>query len=78
MVALGSVLQKWAITAVASGYWSSNSGGSLGHCDLSNVQIPLPDAQLAVLGKPNSSYPTAVGVAFGVQNYTCSQNNNFT
>ncbi|KAF9648750.1 hypothetical protein BDM02DRAFT_3085405, partial [Thelephora ganbajun] len=24
------------------------------------------------------SHPTAIGVAFGVQNYTCSKNNNFT
>jgi hypothetical protein len=74
MVALGSVLHNLAASAVASGYW----GTYVGHCDLSNVHIPLPDAQLAVLGQPNSSYPTAVGVAFGVQNYTCSQNNNFT
>lgn len=78
MVALGSVLNKWAISAVASGYSGSYNGGAVGHCDLSNVQIPLPDAQLAVLGKPSSNYPTAIGVAFGVQNYTCSKNNNFT
>ena len=77
MVAVGSVLHKWAISAVASGYWGSYSG-QVGHCDLSGVDIPLPDAQLAVLGQPNSSYPTAIGVAFGVQNYTCSNNNNFT
>jgi len=78
MVALGAVLHKWALSAVASGYWGSGNQSYLGHCDLSNVQIPLPDAQLAVLGKPNSTYPTAIGVAFGVQNYTCSQSNNFT
>ena len=75
MVALGSVLNGWAISAIARGDWGSYS---VGHCDLSNVQLTLPDAQLAVLGKPNSSHPTAVGVAFGVQNYTCSTNNNFT
>jgi len=77
MVAVGSVLHKWAISAVASGYWGSYSG-QIANCDLSGVDIPLPDAQLAVLGQPNSSYPTAIGVAFGVQNYTCSNNNNFT
>jgi hypothetical protein len=75
MVALGSVLSGWAVSAIARGDWGSYS---VGHCDLSNVQLTLPDAQLAVLGKPNSSHPTAVGVAFGVQNYTCSTNNNFT
>ena len=77
MVAVGSVLHKWAISAVASGYWGSYSG-QIAICDLSGVDIPLPDAQLAVLGQPNSSYPTAIGVAFGVQNYTCSNDNIFT
>lgn len=75
MVAFNSALSKWAISAVAGGYWGSQY---LAHCDLSNVQLTLPDAQLAVLGQPNSSHPTAIGVAFGVQNYTCSTNNNFT
>ena len=75
MVALGSVLNRWAIAAVASGYLGSQN---IGHCDLSGVRIPLPDAQAAVLGQPNTSYPTAVGVAFGVQNYTCTKDNTFT
>jgi hypothetical protein len=75
MVALGSTLNGLAISAIARGNWESCN---VGHCDLSNVQLTLPDAQLAVLGKPNSSHPVAVGVAFGVQNYTCSTNNNFT
>jgi hypothetical protein len=75
MVALNSTLGKLAVSAVAGGYWGSNF---IGHCDLSNVQLTLPNAQLAVLGQPNSSHPTAVGVAFGVQNYTCTTNNNFT
>lgn len=75
MVALNNLLRGFATSAVANGYWGSQP---VGHCDLSNAQLTLPDAQLAVLGKPNSSYPTAIGVAFGVQNYTCSTNNNFT
>jgi hypothetical protein len=78
MVALNSDLHKWAISAVATGFWGSNNGPQIGHCDLSNVQLTLPSAQLAVLKQPNSSHPSAVGVAFGVQNYTCSANNNFT
>jgi len=78
MVALGTVLHGWAVSAVSSRYWGQNNDQYTGHCDLSNVSIPLPDAQLAVLGHPNTSYPTAIGVAFGVQNYTCSQSNNFT
>lgn len=75
MVALNSALTKWAISTVAGGYWGSYL---IAHCDLSSVQLTLPASQLAVLGQPNSSHPTAVGVAFGVQNYTCSANNNFT
>ena len=75
MVALGSVLSKLAVTAVASGYWGSIN---IGQCDLSGARIPLTDAQAAALGQPNTSYPTAVGVAFGVQNYTCAKDNTFT
>lgn len=75
MVALGNILSKWTIAAAANGYWGSHN---LAHCDLSSFQLNLPNAQLAVLGKPNSSYPSAIGLAFGVQNYTCSVNNNFT
>lgn len=78
MVAVGAVFHKWALSAVATGYWGSNNEQYTSHCDLSNVVIPLPDAQLAVLGQPNTSHPSAIGVAFGVQNYTCSPSNNFT
>lgn len=77
MVAIGTVLHKWAVSAVASGYWGSYNGRGTGNCSLSGVHISLPDAQAAVLGQPNSSYPTAVSVAFGVQNYTCSKDNKF-
>jgi hypothetical protein len=75
MVALGTIFSRWTIAAAANGYWGSHN---FAHCDLSGYQLALPDAQLAVLGKPNSSHPSAIGVAFGVQNYTCSVNNNFT
>ena len=78
MDALGHVLRGWAISAVANGYWGSKSDQYIGKYDLSDARISLPDARIAVLGQPNSSYPTAVSVAFGVQNYTCSVNNNFT
>ena len=78
MVAFNTLIHNWAVSAAAGGYWGSYDGQSVGHCDLSNVSIPLPGAQAAVLGQPNTSYPTAIGVAFGVQNYTCSKDNNFT
>jgi hypothetical protein len=48
----------------------------LGAYDLSNVTIPLSPAQQTALGPPTTPL-TAVGVAFGVQNYTCSTNNVF-
>lgn len=74
MVALGPVLHNLAVSAAACGYW----GTYVEHRDPSNVHIPSSDAQIVVLGQPNSSYPTAVGMALGVGDYTRSQNNTFT
>lgn len=44
MVALGSVLHKWAISAVARGYWGSNHEQYIKHRNLSSVRIPLSTA----------------------------------
>lgn len=65
------------ITAIAS-LCSSWTGPSKkpGVCDLSKTTIPLSPAQLTVLGPPTTPL-AAVGLAFGVQNYTCSTNNVF-
>lgn len=66
------------ITAVA-GFLGSSTPGSWkqpGVCDLSKAVIPLSPAQQTALGSPTTPL-SAVGLGFGVQNYTCSANNVF-
>jgi len=43
---------------------------------LSNVTMPLSSAQQSALGSPSTPL-SAVGIGFGVQNYTCSADNVF-
>ena len=67
------------IVTVVAGLFSSAIPGPVkkpGAHDLSNVTIPLSPAQLTALGAPTTPL-TAVGLGFGVQNYTCSANNVF-
>lgn len=45
-------------------------------CDLSGTSIPLCPDQQTALGLPTTPL-TAVGLGFGVQNYTCSADNVF-
>jgi len=68
-----------SIVTVFLGLFSSAIPGPAkkpGAPDLSNVTIPLTPAQLTALGAPTTPL-SAVGLAFGVQNYTCSANNVF-
>lgn len=65
------------VTAVAA--FVSSTITSAQHpepCDLSKATFPLSPAQQTALGSPGGPL-TAVGVAFGVQNYSCSTNNAF-
>jgi len=73
MVAVPSIA-----TTVAAFFGLSIPGFSKqpGGCDLSNTTIPLSPAQQTALGSPTTPL-AAVGLAFGVQNYTCSANNVF-
>jgi len=66
------------VTAVAGFFTSSIPGLSRqsGVCDLSKTTIPLSPTQQTALGSPTTSL-AAVGLGFGVQNYTCSSNNVF-
>lgn len=66
------------VTTVAGFFTSSVPGSSFkpGVCDLSKTTIPLSPAQQTTLGSPTTPL-AAVGLAFGVQNYTCSTNNVF-
>jgi hypothetical protein len=73
MVAIPSI-----ITTFAAFFSSSIPGLSRqpGVCDLSKATLPLSPAQQTALGSPTTPL-AAVGLAFGVQNYTCSPNNVF-
>jgi len=67
------------IVAAAAGLFSLSIPGLSGRpgtCDLSKTVIPLSPAQQTALGSPTTPL-AAVGLGFGVQNYTCSSNNVF-
>jgi len=73
MVAISNII------TIATGLVSSSipeSSRQPGVCDLSKISIPLSPAQETALGSPTTPL-AAVGVAFGVQNYTCSTSNVF-
>jgi len=68
-----------SIVTAAAGFFGSLVPGlpkQPGACDLSKTTIPLSPAQQSALGSPTTPL-AAVGVAFGIQNYTCSANNVF-
>ena len=53
--------------------------GVLTHCDISGDLARLDLAPINnSITPPMNITPTFVGLAFGVQNYTCTQSNNFT
>ena len=53
--------------------------GALTHCDISGDLAKLNLAPINnSITPPMNITPTFVGLAFGVQNYTCTQSNNFT
>jgi len=70
MVAVPRALAAFASTF---GSWIP---GPRGHCNLTGVAIPLSPAQQTALGSPTTPL-SAVGLGFGVQNYTCSSSNVF-
>jgi hypothetical protein len=74
MVAVSGMMRKWAITA-AAGYLGSQS--QLSGCDVSSAVLPLPAGQ-TTLQQPTNESAHFIGVAFGVQNYTCSSANTYT
>jgi hypothetical protein len=67
------------IAAIVTGLFASSAHGlrRTKTRDLSNITIPLSPAQQTALGSPGGNPLSAVGVAFGVQNYTCGLNNTF-
>lgn len=67
-----------ALISIAGALSTCTGGprGQKGQCDLSGVTLPLSPAQQTALGSPTTPL-SAVGLGFGVQNYTCSSNNVF-
>lgn len=78
MVALPHALHTLWPAAAASTFWSW-SWLHAANCDLSNQasSLSLPQTQTLLVAPTNMTL-TSVGLAFGVQNYTCTQSNNYT
>ncbi|KII84270.1 hypothetical protein PLICRDRAFT_57673 [Plicaturopsis crispa FD-325 SS-3] len=49
----------------------------LSGCDISNAKMTLPASQVALV-EPNATTPSFIGLAIGVQNYTCSNTSTYT
>ncbi|KAK7681369.1 hypothetical protein QCA50_015460 [Cerrena zonata] len=80
MVALPHALHTLWPAAAASTFWSW-SWLHAANCDLTNQasSLVLPQTQIQLVAPtPNNLTLSSVGLAFGVQNYTCTQTNNFT
>lgn len=73
MVAVPRALTSFATLFSA---WYPEPRGQRPQCDLSGVTMPISPAQQTALGAPSTPL-AAVGLGFGVQNYTCSSNNVF-
>jgi len=73
MVAIPTIISTVAGTfcSLIPGLCTQSTG-----CDLSSTSIPLSPDQQTALGPPTTPL-SAVGLGFGVQNYTCSANNVF-
>ena len=80
MVALPSVLHSLFATSTTAAFFLNPFGVlHATNCDVSHEagQIDLPANQTQLV-LPTNTTPTFVGLAFGVQNYTCTSSNNFT
>lgn len=80
MVALPYALHSLFATSTAASFFLNPFGVlHATNCDVSGEasQIDLPANQTQLV-LPTNSTPTFVGLAFGVQNYTCTSSNNFT
>lgn len=72
------------IAAAMHGGWNNSVStaefqgyGKVNGCSLSGFTPSFPPGQTQ-LTVPNASAPQFIGLAFGVQNYTCSSSNNYT
>ena len=83
----GSTLQTFVGSLIASALqdgWNNSVSsaefqgyGTDNDCDLSSFTPSFPSNQTQ-LTVPSTSEPKFIGLAFGVQNYTCSSSNTYT
>ena len=80
MVAISKLMHTLfasAATSTIGEHYAAFQG--LTRCDISQSVDRLNLAPINnTLTPPTNTTPTFVGLAFGVQNYTCTQSNNFT
>ncbi|KAH9939559.1 hypothetical protein B0H21DRAFT_35619 [Amylocystis lapponica] len=79
MVAISSALHSVFTSAAASALWGDSSSGftPLSGCDISTFVPTIPSGQTLVL-PPTNATPSFIGLAFGVQNYTCTSAGTYT
>ncbi|CAL1699294.1 unnamed protein product [Somion occarium] len=78
MVAISHAMHTiWPAAAASS--WFSWSWLHAANCDITNQtsSLVVPPSQTQLVAPTNESL-SSVGLAFGIQNYTCTQSNNFT
>ena len=83
----GAALQTFATSMIASALrdgWNNSVSsaefkgyGKVNDCSLSGFAPSFPSNQTQ-LTVPSTSEPKYIGLAFGVQNYTCSSSNTYT
>lgn len=77
MVAIKGLIAAAVTSYLGSGYdWSGESSSGAAFCSLDKFvpSFPSGQTQLVVPSEP----PKFLGLAFGVQNYTCTSSNNYT
>ncbi|OBZ67687.1 hypothetical protein A0H81_12360 [Grifola frondosa] len=74
---LTSLFASAAFNAIVDEIQPSDKLFQLSGCDISTFVPDLPPNQ-SQLVLPTNATPSFIGLAFGVQNYTCTQSNNFT
>lgn len=76
MVAISNaIFGLYASTATSPSYYSSSTQTS--YCNVSTFVPDLPAGETALV-PPLNITPSFIGLAFGVQNYTCTSSNNYT
>ena len=76
MVAIRGLVAAAAASYLSSYDWTGQSTDGAVLCSIDNFVPTIPSGQNQLV-LPNTS-PKFLGLAFGVQNYTCSSSNSYT